>query len=211
MIPTLAQAETFLLEAEQRSPGPWVAHSRLVAQGMRLLAEGILANGRAPSGLDPDQAEVIGLLHDIGRREGVHGMRHILDGYRFLAEQGYEEAGRYCLTHSFPKQPLVMGASQWDGRLEELEFVRRYISGIEYNLYDRLVQLLDGVSMPHGFVLLEKRMVDVAMRYGKESDAPLSRLVERWQGFFAAKAQVEALLGRSIYQALPGVVENTFS
>jgi hypothetical protein len=49
------------------------------------------------------------------------------------------------------------------------------------------------------------------MRYCKESDAPFSRLVERWQGFFAAKEEVEALLGGSIYSLLPGVVENTFS
>ena len=33
----------------------------------------------------------MGLLHDIGRREGVTGMRHTLDGYRYLLEQGFDD------------------------------------------------------------------------------------------------------------------------
>ena len=77
-VPTLSQAEAFLSEAHERNPGPWAMHSRHVALAARLIAE------RHPL-LDPDVAEVVGLLHDIGRREGVTGMRHVLDGYNFLA------------------------------------------------------------------------------------------------------------------------------
>ncbi len=65
-IPTLTQAQTLLAEAETRNPGPWVAHSINVARAAQLIAE------RHPD-LDPDRAYILGLLHDIGRREGVTG------------------------------------------------------------------------------------------------------------------------------------------
>src|SRR5512139_2554397 len=98
-VPTLQQAEALLSEAHDRNPGPWTMHSRHVALAARLIAE------RHPL-LDPDVAEVVGLLHDIGRREGVTGMRHVLDGYNHLAALGFEDAARICLTHSFAVKRL---------------------------------------------------------------------------------------------------------
>ena len=192
------------------NPGPWVAHTRYVAQGAQLLAQAMLANNPACQ-VDPHRAFILGLLHDIGRREGVYGMRHVVDGYRYLEAMGYPEAGRVCLTHSYPDFELVMGASGWDGTQEELEFVRQYIASITYDIYDRLIQLCDAICMPHGFVLMEKRMVDVALRYGTGSAAPLDRLARRWRAFFAIQQEIDQAVGGSIYSHLPGVVENTFN
>ena len=96
-IPTLTQAQALLAEAETRNPGPWVAHSVNVAHAAQLIAQ------HHPT-LDADRADILGLLHDIGRREGVTGMRHVVDGYTFLHNLGDAHAARIALTHSFPYQ-----------------------------------------------------------------------------------------------------------
>ena len=162
------------------------------------------------AGLDPNRAYILGLLHDIGRREGVHGLRHIMDGYHFLAQEGYPDAGRVCLTHAFPDKTLIPDAARWDGTPEDLTFVRSYIQSIQYDIYDRLSQLVDSISMPHGFVLMEKRMVDVIMRYGANGNTPARYFVQRWKANFALVDEIESAIHGSIYTHLPGVIENTF-
>ena len=53
-------AEQALEEADRSNPGPWVDHSRYVAQACRNIA------ARCPR-LDADEAYIYGILHDIGR------------------------------------------------------------------------------------------------------------------------------------------------
>jgi len=174
-----------------------------VAVAARAIAARAIATQQG--GLDPDAAYVMGLLHDIGRRAGVTGMRHVLDGYRYLADQGYEDAARLCMTHSFAYKHIGAIFGEWDCRPDELAFIEAYLAGIEYTDYDRLIQLCDSLAMAEGFVLMEKRMMDVALRYGINDFA-----VAKWKATFQIKQDFEAVIGRSIYDLLPGVVENTF-
>lgn len=197
-VPGRQTAEALLAESATLNPGPWVAHSRNVALGAQLIAT------HHPQ-LDPEQAYVVGLLHDIGRRFGASGMRHVLDGYQFLMEQGYAGAARVCLTHSYPIQDDPHGASPWDGEMQEWQFVADYLASIQYDEYDRLIQLCDSLALPSGFCLLEKRLVDVTMRYGCNSQT-----LKRWQAFLEIKAHFERVINGSIYRLLPGVVETTF-
>lgn len=196
-IPTLQQAEEMLDEAAQMNPGPWVAHSRVTARAAWLIA------AELPD-LDPEAASILGYLHDIGRREGVHGMRHAIDGYRFLANQGFEDAARICLTHSYPI-PVAAVGSKWDGTPADFDFIQDYLNQLEYDIYDRLIQLCDSISQPTGYCLMEKRFVDVALRYGYNNYAR-----DKWQAFIEILADFEHRLGKSVYSLLPGVVENTF-
>jgi hypothetical protein len=196
--PNREQAEALLAESAGMNPGPWAAHSRYVALGAELIAA-------QTSGLNPEKAYVIGLLHDVGRRFGVTGMRHALDGYRFLSELGYLEAARICLTHSYPNKSEPYGASPWDGSEQEWQFVAGYLSQIEYDDYDRLIQLCDSLSLPNGFCLLEKRLLDVALRYGCNAQT-----TNRWRAFIYIKENFERMIDSSVYRLLPGVVENTF-
>lgn len=197
-IPSREQAEAFMNQAQLFNPGPWVKHSWYVGQAAEAIAR------RAP-GVDPDAAFILGYLHDIGRRQGVTDMRHVLDGYTFLADLGFDDAARICLTHSFPVQRLEAVAGQWDCSAEELEFVRGYLMGCEYNDYDRLIQLCDAIALPSGYCLLEKRVVDVALRHGVNEHC-----VPRWKAYLAIQRKFVAAIGQSIYRILPGVVENTF-
>lgn len=197
-IPGRQIAEALLAESAVLNPGPWEAHSRNVALGAQLIAS------RHPQ-LDPERAYVVGLLHDIGRRFGVTGMRHVLDGYRFLMGLGYAGAARVCLTHSYPVHDDPHGASPWDGDEQEWQFVAGYLAGIQYDEYDLLIQLCDSLVLPDGFCLLEKRLVDVTMRYGCNSQT-----LNRWRAFMNIKAHFERIIDVSIYRLLPGVVETTF-
>jgi HD superfamily phosphodiesterase len=63
---------------------PQAEHSVVAAESARAIA------ARHPA-LDPDNAYVLGLLHDVGRGAGgqrVADVRLVLDGYRFMLEQG---------------------------------------------------------------------------------------------------------------------------
>ena len=197
-IPDRHQAEFWLQEAGVLNPGPWVAHSCYVAEAARNIA------ARLPT-LDFEAAYVLGLLHDIGRRAGVTGMRHVLDGYNFLVAASCEDAARISLTHSFPNRDGREIFGEWDCTPEELAFIENYLARVEYNDYDRLIQLCDSLANASGFCLMEKRWLDVGLRYGIHEYA-----LRKWQTTFRIKEDFERRMGCSVYSLLPGIVENTF-
>ena len=197
-IPERDQAELWLQEAGVLNPGPWVAHSCYVAEAARSIA------AHLPT-LDAETSYVLGILHDIGRRAGVTGLRHSLDGYLFLAAEGCEDAGRVCLTHCFQSRDVRECFGAPDCTPEEMTFIDDYLAQVEYNDYDRLIHLCDSLANATGFCLLEKRMLDVGFRYGISDHS-----LRRWQATFGIKADFEKRMGRSVYGLLPGVVENTF-
>ena len=197
-IPNCQQAEDYLKEGERFNPGPWVTHSIQTAKAARRIAA-------AHPELDPESAYILGLLHDIGRAKGIAGMRHIIDGYNFMTAEGYPDAARICLTHSYPIPNVMAGTSPWDGSTGERKFLAAFLAEITYTPYDRLIQLCDAICLPSGPVLMEKRMVDVTLRYGANDFT-----TRKWQAFFVIKEDFENSIGGSIYDLLPGVVENTF-
>jgi hypothetical protein len=197
-IPPREVAEQILVEAAGMNPGPWVQHSRNVALAAQLIAE------RHPR-LDPEAATILGLLHDIGRREGRSHIRHLIDGYRFLSGLGYEDAARISLTHSFPIPILRVYMGEYDCSGEDLKYLEEFITTAEFSEYDRLIQLCDTIAMPEGLCLMEKRLVDVTMRLGVNEFT-----LAGWEARFKIKAEFEAVIGRSIYSILPGIIEGTF-
>jgi len=87
----------------------------------------------------------------------------------------------------------------------EKQFVQDYLDRIEYTAYDRLMQLCDALAQPTGPCLIEKRLVDVALRHGF-NDCTLAK----WRAYFSLEREFSAAVGVSIYTLLPGVVDNTF-
>ena len=198
MFPTLTEAERLLLDAETLNPGPWAAHSRYVAQAARRIAE-------AHPALDPDRAEVLGLLHDIGRRTGPNKDRHIIDGYDFLMEKGYPDPARISLTHSFviPEMDTLQGA--WDGTPAERERLAEMVAQLaadQMTEEDRLLQLCDMLALPSGFCIMQERLLDVALRYGVNARTP-----EKWRAKLQLKTDFDAACGVNIYALLPGLSE----
>lgn len=195
---TYETAEAALREAEQLNPGNWAEHSRYVAQACRNIAQRC-------NELSADTAYILGLLHDIGRYAGVTSERHLIDGYRYCMKRGWKKAAQICISHAFMIQDIQTSIGQFDVSREDYQFMEGFIANAVYDDYDRLVQLCDALSLPTGFCLLEKRFVDVTIRYGIR---PFT--VERWEKTFKIKAYFEEITGCSIYELLPGVIENSF-
>ena len=190
-------AEAALVWAEQQNPGNWIAHSRFVAQACKNIA----AQCR---GLAADQAYCFGLLHDIGRYAGVSSERHLIDGYRFCMERGWEKAAQICISHAFMIQDIHSSIGTFDVAEEDYCFMEKFIQNASYDDYDRLVQLCDALALPTGFCILEKRFVDVTIRYGVH---PYT--VDRWKKVLEIKADFEKKMNGSIYNLLPGAIENS--
>lgn len=197
VFPSLSAAETLLLDAERRNPGGWVPHSRNVAVAARAIAE------KHPD-LDPERAYILGLLHDIGRQTGPNKDRHILDGHDALSELGYPDAARIALTHSFPQQRPDELIGAWDGTPEEFERMTSLLLAAQYTEEDRLIQLCDMLALPEGCCIMEKRMVDVALRYGSSP-----QMIQKWKAKIAIKRHFDEAIGQNLYYLLPGIVETT--
>lgn len=197
-VPKLEEAQILLEEAGALNPGAWINHSKYVAESARLIAE-------ETKELNPEVAYILGLLHDIGRREGITDMHHIISGYNFLKAKNFNEAAKICLTHPFLVKKIECYSGKWDCSELEIEFIKEYLSSIEFNEYDKLIQFCDAIALPSGFCLIEKRMVDVVLRYGIND-----LTIEKWKITMELKRHFESKIEKSIYTILPGVVENTF-
>lgn len=195
MLPTADEAMRELELAGELNSGPWVKHSVNVGIAARKIAEKI-------SSLDPEKAYIVGLLHDIGRRVGIVDIpTHICEGYRYCMEKGWDEAARICMTHSYLRMQEEFD-SEPDNEREKM--IREYILHCEADDYDRLIQLCDSLAVDYGFVILEKRFVDVTRRYGI-----MEGYIKGWETAFAIKESFEKEMGCSVYDVLPDIGRTT--
>lgn len=191
-----ASALAYLRQAVQNNPGPWEQHSLSVADNAKRIAQ--------KAGLNPETAEVMGLLHDIGRGAGISGIRHIFDGYDLMMSLEEPEIARICLTHSFPSKDIHTYIGKIDCTQAQLAFLQDFLNSHPYDDYDRLIQLCDAISLPNGACILEKRLIDVALRHGVTEYS-----IDKWKAFMQVKKRFDQLCGCSIYSLLPNVLENS--
>lgn len=90
--PSREVAEQELIDAGKLNPGKWVEHSHYVGEACRLIAQKC-------DTLDAEKAYILGLLHDIGRRIGFCGQKHVFAGYQYALKCGWEDVARISLTH----------------------------------------------------------------------------------------------------------------
>lgn len=182
--PDRAEAERLLREAEGCNPGPWGDHSRVAARCAEKIA--------AAAGMDSEKAYILGLLHDIGRKFGVKHLAHVLDGHRYMDELGYPDAAKVCLTHSFCKPDIHVYIGNFDIPQEDQERLQTMLSALEFDDYDRLIQLCDCLAGSEGVMDMEARMLDVKRRYGFYRQ-------DKWDANMALKVYFEAKTGKDIY------------
>lgn len=193
MLPDIDTALKELEIAGKMNPGPWTEHSLNVAKAAKLISEHC-------GNLDSNKAFVFGLLHDIGRRNGVTAVKHIIDGYDYAMSKGWDEIAGVCLTHSFPIKDIDADIGKKDISKEQYDFIDNYLKNTEYDDYDKLIILCDALADANGFCILEKRFIDTTRRYGI---FPFS--VERWNKTYEYKEYFESLTGKSIYKLLPHI------
>lgn len=189
MLPTRAEAERMLKEAEVCNPGPWGDHSRVAAYCAERIA-------KACGGMDPEKAYILGLLHDIGRKFGVRHLGHVSDGYSYMMSFGYDEAARICLTHSFNNLSVDDYVGKFDTTEQELALIKSELAKVIPNDYDRLIQLCDAIAGSAGVMNIEDRMNDVKRRYGFYPQAKWDSNI-RLKAYFEEKAhnRIENLFG----------------
>lgn len=142
-VPIIEEAIAILNEAKALNPGGWIKHSKYVAEAAKLIAEQI-------DGIDSELAYILGLLHDIGRRYGIFGMRHGIDGFNYASSKGLDLVARICLSHiGFKHDNKVKVVGKWDGSDKEYNFAKEYLSSIEDTDYDKLIKLCDCLSSPN--------------------------------------------------------------
>ena len=197
MILNKENAEMELKKAEVSNPGDWVKHSYYVA----LACETITAH---TDDLSKDLAYCYGLLHDIGRYPGRTSEKHLIDGYRYCMNLGWDKAAQICISHAFMIQDIHTSIGTFDVSKEDYTFMEQFVRNATYDDYDRLVQLCDSLALPTGFCILEKRFVDVTMRYGFH---PYT--IARWKKILAIKDYFDEKCHCSIYELLPGIIENS--
>lgn len=195
MLPTLEEAEKELQIAGQLNPGPWTTHSLNVGIAARNIAKKV-------SGLDENKAYIVGILHDIGRRVGIVNIpKHVYEGYKYCMEKGWDEPAKICMTHSYV---LMKDEFDYEPTTEEEIAIKDYIINCEIDDYDRLVQMCDALATDYGFVILEKRFVDVTRRYGI-----MPTYIQGWNVAFDIKEYFEEKMGCSIYDVLPDIERTT--
>ncbi len=185
--PSVREAEEILAGAELCNPGPWGNHSRTAAHCAERIAR--------CSGLCPEKAFVLGLLHDIGRKFGTRHLGHVSDGYSYMMRLDYPDAARICLTHSFNEMKLEGYAGNFDTTEEETRLIRAKLREAALDDYDLLIQLCDAISSSQGVMDITERMSDVRRRYGNYDPG-------KWNRNLELKAYFENRMHRDLYAAV---------
>ncbi len=186
-----------LLEwGQAANPGPWKAHCLGVARAAEYIAR--------ECGMDPEKAYLMGAMHDIGRYEGITGMRHIVAGYELMLKNGESDIARICLTHSFPYPDINCYMGEHDVTGADIQLIKNVLN-TPMDDYDRLIQLCDALAWGEGVCLMEKRLIDVIRRHGC---APL--IHKKINATMEIFDYFQKKIGKSIYSLFPEAVENTF-
>lgn len=182
--PSREEAERLLKEAEGCNPGPWGNHSRTAAHCAEAIA--------VKSGMDPEKAYVLGLLHDIGRKFGKRHLGHVSDGYSYMMSLGYDDVARICLTHSFNEKDISKYVGNFDTTEEETALIKNRLDAVELDDYDRLIQLCDSIAGAEGVMDQIARMTDVKTRYGAYDQ-------EKWDTNIRLRKHFEDMMGEDLY------------
>ena len=82
---------------------------------------------------------------------------------------------------------------RFDVTQEELALITTQLQKVQYDDYDRLIQLCDSMVGSEGVLGIEERMSDVKRRYGSYPQ-------RKWDENFRLKAYFEEKAGKDIYE-----------
>jgi hypothetical protein len=146
-------------------------------------------------------------LHDIGRYEGVTGLRHAYSGYILMKEKGYCLNAKISLTHSFPNKKIETFIGTNDCTEEENRIIVEELNNNEYDDYDKLIQLCDSIGTAEGVCVMEIRLIDVVRRYHAYNET----LLNKWNAYFEIKEYFGNKCGMNIYELYRNqIIDNIF-
>lgn len=126
--------------------------------------------------IDPEQAYVAALLHDIAKidesPESMLGRFHGILGYEMLKEKDPNVA-RACLLHELPWNNVPLYEKKFLGNKEDYEFILNYAAANPIKDEDLLVQLADSMANKDGIVTLEHRQQEYEQRFNIKMPAEI--------------------------------------
>lgn len=127
-------------------------------------------------GVNPDSAQIQGILHDYGRKF-THTFDHVIKGYESLVDEGWEEVAVGSLTHSFlnggrcasneQAEPGFYVDEDGDPKWEQnatKDDMTMFLEGYKYNTYDKILNIADLMATSNGIVSPYDRIADIATR-----------------------------------------------
>ncbi|MGI5888864.1 MAG: HD domain-containing protein [Oscillospiraceae bacterium] len=171
--PSKSDADVILKWAGDMNPGAWVDHSRNTARAAEKIA--------SMCGLDSEKAYSLGMLHEVGRYESRRDLHHVIAGYKMLRDN-YSDAARICVTSAFVVPDINNRTERNDCTSEETQFIRSFLKSVEYDDYDRLIQLCTVMASSDGVGMLEKKLSDEALKNGLNTYS-----LENWRKLFEIK------------------------
>ncbi len=179
-------AKNLIAYAKELNDGAWISHSYNVANLAGLIAD--------KANMDSEKAYVLGLLHDIGRINGAMQARHVIEGFNYLTEIGFVDGARICMTHTFQYKNIDAIYDTWDCTEEEKMFIRNYLDNIEFDDYDKLIQLCDALSLANGYCFAEKKMVNSVIKFGFKDTT-----IDKWKAILDLKDYFDNKISGDIY------------
>ena len=101
------------------------------------------------------------------------------------------------MSHSFPIKIIDSYSGSNDCSENECLAIQNYLNNSEYTDYDKLIQLCDALASKDGLVIIEKRLIDVAIRNGINKYS-----ISKWKSFLDLKTYFDVKCGKDIYKIL---------
>lgn len=141
--------------------------------------------------MSTEKAFILGLLHDYGEltsaidKTAFHGTA----GYDLMTAMGYDEVARICLTHTFPNPNFEV--TEYVYPQQEILRAKSLISTMQYDDYDKLIQLSDALVRSYKNTTLRNRLIYVQEKYGISTRAMQKKYREalRLKRYFDKKCQ----------------------
>ena len=149
-------------------------------------------------GINEDRAYILGLLHDCGRikDEKTEHAFHGYIGYHHMLEKGYPTLARISITHNFYQKDF--DTTTYPQNKEQVIFCKKYIQTIDYNDYDRLIQLSDILNDMGKLCTIEYRFSSIAHRY----NIPVDRIETHIRSLNELKQSFDNKIGIDVYKFL---------
>lgn len=125
--------------------------------------------------IDPEQAKVIGFLHDVGKMDpstnpSFQGEKraHDIVGFDFLLEKGFPEIAYGSLTHSLLSKDLTNEYNRvmFFNREDDIQRIQELLKGHIYTDTEKLLQLLDWIIQKDHVCTIENSYEFIKNDYG---------------------------------------------
>lgn len=187
MLPTRKAAEYELTVGGEFHPGTWITQSYNIACTAYEIA-------KKCDGLEEEKAYILGILHNIGRREvGSFHPAYAYEGYKYCIRNGWDEIAKICITYAYPLKEIEITTPL----SQEEVFIKQYLSYCTYDDYDKLLILCNALVGTYQMKTLERRFIEVTI-----GDQVNELFLARWNTLFEMKEYFEHKMGCTIYEVL---------